>query len=80
MINIIIINIIITLFIVFYLTPKCKNCEHFDATTLIAMNAAKEIGKSIFLTDGKIVIPKDIIIDGSLQVKSLKINNKSLKI
>lgn len=71
MIKIIIINIIITLVIVFYIKPKC---EHFDLETL---NAAKEICKKIFLTDGKIVIPQDIIIDGKVEItKSLKVKKK----
>jgi hypothetical protein len=74
MIKIIIINIIITLFIIYITNLKCNKCEHFDLATI---KAATQIGKEIFLTNGKVVIPQNIVIDGNVEItKSLKIKNK----
>ena len=78
MLKIIIINILITLFIVFYIAPKCNKFEHFD--DILIFKAASEIGKVLFLQNNKIVIPKDIHIKGNVEIdKSLKVNNKLIK-
>lgn len=77
MINIIIINIIITLFIVFYLGPKCNKYEHFD---LLTLKAASQIGKEIFLQNNEIVIPQNIHIKGNVIIdKKLTVKKSNIK-
>jgi hypothetical protein len=74
MINIILINIVITLFIVYLFNKRRR--EHFDIDTL---KAATKLGRIIFFDKGKIVIPQDLVINGNVEItKKLKVRNKTI--